>query len=89
MHSVLLNEPDLDHAIEVLEKEGFIFRRSAGISMFLDGPNAKARDAVHVLFQAKRFVMSIPLPTGRTEIAQGNALGDHSLCRWHIKAIGK
>ena len=51
---IILNEHDLDQAIVVLEKEGFLFRRSAGISMFLDGPDAKARDVVHVLFAGKK-----------------------------------
>lgn len=51
---IIINEPDLEPAILVLEKEGFFFRNSAGVSMFLDGPNAKARDAVHVLFAGKK-----------------------------------
>ncbi len=51
---IILNESDLQHAIPVLESAGFIFRQSAGISMFLDGPNAKARDAVHVVFAGKK-----------------------------------
>lgn len=52
---IILNEPDLDQAIEVLSKVGFIFRRAAGMAMFLDGPEAKARDAVHVLFAGKKL----------------------------------
>ncbi|MFM2219313.1 MAG: hypothetical protein RL240_3631 [Planctomycetota bacterium] len=59
---IILNEPDLNHAIEVLEKEGFIFKRSSGISMLLDGPNAKARDAVHVLFSGKKVRDEYPDP---------------------------
>jgi hypothetical protein len=51
---IILNESDLEKAIPVLEAAGFIFRRAAGITMFLDGPNAKARDAVHVLFAGKK-----------------------------------
>ena len=51
---IILNESDLQHAIPVLESAGFIFRQSAGISMFLDGPNAKARDAVRVVFAGKK-----------------------------------
>ena len=51
---IILNEPDLDRAIPALEAEGFIYRRSAGVTMFLDGPNAKARDAVHVVFAGKK-----------------------------------
>src|SRR6185436_7788078 len=36
---IILNPSDLDRAIAVLEPEGFIYRRSAGLTMFLDGPN--------------------------------------------------
>ncbi len=47
---IILNESDLERAISALGTEGFIYRRSAGVTMFLDGPNAKARDAVHAVF---------------------------------------
>jgi len=47
---VLLRRDDLDKARESMEAAGFVYRRSAGIDIFLDGPNAKARDAVHILF---------------------------------------
>lgn len=59
---ILLNESDLDRAIEALEKEGFIYRRAAGVAMFLDGPNAKARDAVHVVFAGKKVRDDYPEP---------------------------
>ena len=51
---IILNESDLERAIPVLESAGFIFRQEAGITMFLDGPDAKARDAVHVVFAGKK-----------------------------------
>ncbi|MEK0424859.1 MAG: hypothetical protein ACK5EO_00720 [Planctomycetota bacterium] len=51
---IILNESDLERAIPVLESAGFIFRQAAGITMFLDGPDAKARDAVHVVFAGKK-----------------------------------
>ena len=51
---IILNEQDLDAAIVALENIGFIYRRSAEVSMFLDGPEAKARDAVHVVFAGKK-----------------------------------
>lgn len=47
---IILNRHDLDRAITALAAEGFIFRQASGVSMFLDGPHAKARDAVHVVF---------------------------------------
>jgi hypothetical protein len=61
---IILNESDLEKAIPVLESAGFIFRQSAGVTMFLDGPDAKARDAVHVVFAGKkvRQEYSEPVP---------------------------
>jgi hypothetical protein len=61
---IILNESDLEKAIPVLESAGFIFRQSAGVTVFLDGPDAKARDAVHVVFAGKkvRQEYSEPVP---------------------------
>ena len=47
---VLLRRGDLEKAKAALEPIGFIFRHVRGIDMFLDGPDAKARDAVHIVF---------------------------------------
>ena len=46
---ILLRREDLPAAIAAMESAGFVYRHSAGIDMFLDDPDAKARDAVHVL----------------------------------------
>lgn len=59
---IILNESDLPRAISVLEAEGFIYRRSVGDTLFLDGPDAKARDAVHVLFAGKKVREEYPEP---------------------------
>jgi len=59
---IILNESDLDRAIQALETEGFTYRHSAGVTMFLDGPDAKARDAVHVVFAGKRVREEYPEP---------------------------
>jgi hypothetical protein len=47
---ILIRRDDLDAARRALEGAGFIYRHGAGIDLFLDGPDAKARDAVHVIF---------------------------------------
>ncbi len=57
---IILRESDLAAAIVALEAEGFIYRHSAGVSMFLDGPDAKARDAVHVVFAGKKVRSDYP-----------------------------
>ncbi len=59
---IILNESDVPAATEALSKVGFIYRRAAGVSMFLDGPNAKARDAVHVIFAGKKVREEYPEP---------------------------
>jgi hypothetical protein len=52
---IILNREDRDRAIEVMGQAGFIFRVVKGIPMFLDGPDAKARDAVHLLYSNVRL----------------------------------
>jgi hypothetical protein len=61
---IILNRSDLQRAIQALQTKGFIFRQAAGVTMFLDGPNAKARDTVHVLFAGEkvRDTYSEPVP---------------------------
>ena len=61
---IILNESDLAAATEALAKVGFIYRQAASVSMFLDRPDAKERDAVHVLFAGKkvREEYSDPVP---------------------------
>lgn len=51
---ILLRRADLEAAARVLEKAGFIHRHVAGMDVFLDGPDAKARDAVHVVFAGEK-----------------------------------
>jgi hypothetical protein len=51
---ILIRRSDLDAATTALESAGFVHRRVAGIDMFLDGPNAKARDAVHIVFAGEK-----------------------------------
>src|SRR5437588_1567737 len=51
---ILLRRADLPRARAALEAAGFIYRHSAGMDMFLDGPGTKARDAVHVILAEER-----------------------------------
>ena len=59
---IILNRQDLPRAIQALESAGFVYRRSAGVTMFLDGPAAKARDAVHVVFAGEKVRDEYPEP---------------------------
>jgi hypothetical protein len=60
---VLLRRSDLDRAKRALETAGFVYRHAAGMDMFLDGPDAKARDAVHVIFAGEKVRSSDAEPT--------------------------
>ena len=51
---ILLRRSDLAAAAAALERAGFIRRHVAGMEMFLDGPDAKARDAVHVILAGEK-----------------------------------
>ena len=51
---ILLRRSDMEAAKSAFSEAGFVFRHVKGIDMFLDGPNAKARDAVHIIFAGER-----------------------------------
>jgi hypothetical protein len=51
---ILLRREDHDRAAAALAAVGFIRRKVAGIEVFLDGPGARVRDAVHVLFSGEK-----------------------------------
>jgi hypothetical protein len=59
---ILLRREDLDRAKEAMATAGFVYRHAASIDMFLDGPNAKARDAVHVIFANEKVRPEYALP---------------------------
>src|SRR5436190_11984173 len=51
---ILLRRPDFPAASKALEAAGFVYRHAKSLDMFLDGPSAKARDAVHIIFAGER-----------------------------------
>lgn len=51
---ILLRRKDLPQAIDALARAGFTFQEVAGVAMFLDGPDATPRDAVHVVFSGEK-----------------------------------
>ena len=59
---LLIRRADLDAVKEALEPAGFLYRHVASIVLFLDGPDAKARDAVHVIFAGERVRPEYVLP---------------------------
>jgi hypothetical protein len=51
---ILIRRADLDRMKAALTPAGFVYHYSAKLDFFLDGPNAKARDAVHVVFAGEK-----------------------------------
>src|SRR3954469_4316723 len=47
---ILIRREDLDRARVALEGAGFFYRHARPVDFFLGGPDAKARDAVHIIF---------------------------------------
>lgn len=40
--------------IEAMSGAGLVYRQVDGVDLFLDGPEAKARDAVHIVFAQEK-----------------------------------
>ncbi len=74
---ILLRRADLPGAIISLGKAGFVHRHTAGLEMFLDGPSASPRDAVHIIFAAEKvrpdYLISAP------EVGESEATGSFRL----------
>ncbi len=77
---ILLRREDMERARLALEAAGFVHRRvaslgkAAAMDVFLDGPDAKVRDAVHVLWAGEKAVPDAIEPSpelGETESADG------------------
>jgi hypothetical protein len=64
---LLLRRSDLKAAKEAMAGQGFVFRHAASIDVFLDGPDAKARDAVHIVFAGEKVRPDHLQPTPAVE----------------------
>ena len=73
---IIIRRSDFEAAKKALETAGFVFRHVKGIDMFLDGAEAKARDAVHILYANEK------VRTGDehsvADVSQVNTEGDFS-----------
>lgn len=60
---ILIRRKDFPAATAALQSAGFTHRHAGGIEVFLDGPEAKARDAVHLVFAGEMVRAGEPLPS--------------------------
>jgi len=59
---VLLRRGEFDAARAALEAAGFVYRHAKSVDAFLDGPDAKVRDAVHIVFANEKVRDDQPEP---------------------------
>jgi hypothetical protein len=59
---LLVRREDLDRIRITLAAVGFVYRHAAGLDMFLDGPQGKARDGVHLIFAEETVRPGEPVP---------------------------
>lgn len=88
---ILLRREDLERAKEAMSAGGFVYRHSSGIDMFLDGPGAKARDAVHVVFAGekirKEYNFAAPDVAQSRVSKQGSVLDFEALIRMKLTSF--
>jgi hypothetical protein len=76
---LLLRRSDLGAATAALATAGFVHRHAASIDMFLDGPKARARDAVHVVFAGEKVRAEYELAA--PDVAEAEAVGGWRVLR--------
>lgn len=74
---ILIRRADFDATIIVMEAAGFIYRHVKSVDMFLDGPNAKARDAVQVMFAGEKVREDHLLPA--PEVSESISIDGHTI----------
>jgi hypothetical protein len=70
---LLLDRANLDAAKASLAGAGFVYRHVGGVDLFLDGPNARAREAVHVVFAGEKVRPDYTLPAPAMAEAEDSA----------------
>src|SRR5262245_37722244 len=60
---LLVRRADLPAVTAALEKAGFVRAQVLDVTMFLDGPDAKPSESVHLLFAGEKVRADDPLPS--------------------------
>ena len=88
---ILLRRGDLETAKDALAAAGFVYRHVKGVDMFLDGPEAKARDAVHVVFSGEKvrpeYFLPVPDVTDAEQTPEFRLLNLEPLVRMKLTSF--
>lgn len=71
---IMVRRADFPKVKSALEAASFVYRRAAGLDLFLDGPAASPRQAVHVIFADEMVRQGEPAPN--PSIDESTDLGD-------------
>jgi hypothetical protein len=74
---ILIRRDDLEAAKAALTGAGFHYRHYAKMDLFLHGPKAKARDAVHVIFAGEKVRANELLPN--PDVADAESAGPYKI----------
>lgn len=67
---LLLRRRNFEEAVTALGSAGFVHRHANGIDMFLDGPGASPRDAVHIIFAGEKVRPNYAEPAPDVDYAE-------------------
>ncbi len=88
---ILLRRGDLETAKNALAVAGFVYRHVKGVDMFLDGPEATARNAVHVVFSGEKvrpeYLLPVPDVTDSEQTPEFRLLNLEPLVRMKLTSF--
>jgi hypothetical protein len=64
---LMIRRDDLLATKAALEASGFVYRHVKSVDLFLDGPKAKPRDAIHLVFAGEKVRPEHPYPAPEVE----------------------
>ena len=70
---LLIRREDLQAATDAMADAGFVYRHAGGVDFFLDGPDAKFRDAVHLIFAGEKVRDEYLLPAADVDESEASA----------------
>ena len=70
---VLIRRADFERAKRAMEAAGFVYRKAAGMEMFLDNATAKPRDAVHIVFAGE--IVRPGEPAANPDVSESRDMG--------------
>jgi hypothetical protein len=71
---ILIRRADFDAAKSAMKAAGFVYPHVASMDAFLDGPSAKRRDAVHIVFANEKVRPDEPLANPDVTESEGAGL---------------